>query len=96
MKQDQRAQERVGAPALSKLDEYITEYWPNPRPYLYDGIEEFESHDLSFYERFLTSPDFRPLGGESRESECSRAYTALWRWQKPWVPGGVQYFYYTG
>lgn len=39
MKQDQRAQERVGAPALSKLDEYITEYWPNPRPYLYDGIK---------------------------------------------------------
>ncbi len=32
---------------LSKLDEYITEYWPNPLPYLCDGIEELELHDLS-------------------------------------------------
>ena len=47
---------------LSKLNEYITEYWPNPLPYLYDGIEELEPHDLSFYERFLNKPGFPPLG----------------------------------
>lgn len=47
---------------LSKLDEYLTEYWPNPLPYLYDGIEELEPHDLSVYEPFLNKPGFPPLG----------------------------------
>ena len=47
---------------ISKLNEYLTEYWPNPLPYLYDGIEELEPHDLSFYEPFLNKPGFPPLG----------------------------------
>ncbi len=47
---------------ISKLNEYLTEYWPNPLPYRSDGIEELEPHDLSFYERFLNKPGFPPLG----------------------------------
>ena len=47
---------------ISKLNDYITDYYPAPLPYLYDGIEELESHDLSCFGNLFDRPHFPPLG----------------------------------
>ena len=47
---------------IARLNEYITEYYPAPFPYLYDNVEELEPHDLSVYEELFQGTRFPPPG----------------------------------
>lgn len=47
---------------ITRLNDYLTDYYPAPLPYLYDGIEELEPHDLSCFGNLFDRSDFPPLG----------------------------------
>ena len=47
---------------ITKLNDYLTDYYPAPLPYLYDGIEELEPHDLSCFGNLFDRPYFPSLG----------------------------------
>lgn len=53
---------------ISKLNDYITDYYPAPLPYLYNGIEELEPHDLSCFKEVFCQPSFPPLGTRITDS----------------------------
>ena len=43
---------------ISKLNDYITDYYPVSLPFLYNGIEKLEPHDLSCFNEVFCQPFF--------------------------------------
>lgn len=47
---------------MGALSAYLTDFYPYPLPYLSDGVEELEPHDLSGFASFLKPPWFSDPG----------------------------------